>query len=135
MRSRSAGPPKARLDLAAAKAASHLIPDREWRHHDLRYVYDAAIGGKVASIGGRLLDGAARVIIGQFFAALARKAGGGAARAIRAVLAGEAASLVRRRAHEARRHSIMSAPNISMKRSTCSPAKAATHASSPAANR
>jgi 2-furoyl-CoA dehydrogenase large subunit len=33
----------------------------------------------VASIGGRLLDGAARVIIGQFFAALARKAGGGAA--------------------------------------------------------
>jgi 2-furoyl-CoA dehydrogenase large subunit len=42
----------------------------------IRYVYEAAIGGKVASIGGRLLDGAARVIIGQFFAALARKAGG-----------------------------------------------------------
>jgi len=45
----------------------------------IRYVYEAAIGGKVASIGGRLLDGAARVIIGQFFAALARQAGGGAA--------------------------------------------------------
>jgi 2-furoyl-CoA dehydrogenase large subunit len=44
----------------------------------IRYVYQAAIGGKVASIGGRLLDGAARVIIGQFFAALARRAGGGA---------------------------------------------------------
>jgi 2-furoyl-CoA dehydrogenase large subunit len=44
----------------------------------IRYVYAAAIGGKVASIGGRLLDGAARVIIGQFFAALARKAGGDA---------------------------------------------------------
>jgi 2-furoyl-CoA dehydrogenase large subunit len=43
------------------------------------YTYDAAIGGKVASIGGRLLDGAARVIIGQFFTALARHAGGGAA--------------------------------------------------------
>ena len=42
----------------------------------IRYVYEAAIGGKVASIGGRLLDGAAGVIIGQFFAALARKAGG-----------------------------------------------------------
>jgi 2-furoyl-CoA dehydrogenase large subunit len=42
----------------------------------IRYVYEAAIGGKVASIGGRLLDGAARVIIGQFFASLARKAGG-----------------------------------------------------------
>jgi 2-furoyl-CoA dehydrogenase large subunit len=42
----------------------------------IRYVYEAAIGGKVASIGGRLLDGATRVIIGQFFAALAREAGG-----------------------------------------------------------
>jgi 2-furoyl-CoA dehydrogenase large subunit len=42
----------------------------------LHYRYEAEIGGKVASIGGRLLDGAARVIIGQFFAALARKAGG-----------------------------------------------------------
>jgi 2-furoyl-CoA dehydrogenase large subunit len=44
----------------------------------MTYVYEAAIGGKVASIGGRLLDGAARVIIGQFFAALARQAGGSA---------------------------------------------------------
>jgi 2-furoyl-CoA dehydrogenase large subunit len=42
----------------------------------IRYTYEAAIGGKVASIGGRLLDGAARVIIGQFFASLARQAGG-----------------------------------------------------------
>jgi 2-furoyl-CoA dehydrogenase large subunit len=42
----------------------------------VHYAYDAAIGGKVASLGGRLLDGAARVIIGQFFAALARQAGG-----------------------------------------------------------
>jgi 2-furoyl-CoA dehydrogenase large subunit len=44
----------------------------------LDYTYSAAIGGKVASIGGRLLDGAARVIIGQFFAGLARHAGGDA---------------------------------------------------------
>jgi 2-furoyl-CoA dehydrogenase large subunit len=44
----------------------------------IRYANEAAIGGKVASIGGRLLDGAARVIIGQFFAALARQVGGGA---------------------------------------------------------
>ena len=43
----------------------------------MTYDYDAAIGGKVASIGGRLLDGATKVIIGQFFAALARHAGGG----------------------------------------------------------
>ena len=47
----------------------------------VHYEYDAAIGGKVASIGGRLLDGAARVIIGQFFSALARQAGAASARA------------------------------------------------------
>jgi 2-furoyl-CoA dehydrogenase large subunit len=47
----------------------------------VHYEYDAAIGGKVASIGGRLLDGAARVIIGQFFSALARQAGGASAQA------------------------------------------------------
>jgi 2-furoyl-CoA dehydrogenase large subunit len=44
----------------------------------IHYSYEAAIGGKVASVGGRLLDGAARVIIGQFFASLARQAGGAA---------------------------------------------------------
>ncbi len=43
------------------------------------YTYEAQVGGKVAAIGGRLLDGASRVIIGQFFATLARKAGGGSA--------------------------------------------------------
>jgi 2-furoyl-CoA dehydrogenase large subunit len=52
----------------------------------VRYEYDAAIGGKVASIGGRLLDGAARVIIGQFFSALARQAGGASAQDRRSLL-------------------------------------------------
>jgi 2-furoyl-CoA dehydrogenase large subunit len=42
----------------------------------LTYDYDAAIGGKAASVGGRLLDGAAKAVIRQFFAALARQAGG-----------------------------------------------------------
>jgi len=42
----------------------------------IAYTYDAEIGGKVAAVGGRLLDGAARVIIRQFFEALARKVGG-----------------------------------------------------------
>jgi len=44
----------------------------------IAYRYEAAIGGKVASIGGRLLRRAARVIIGQFFRALAAQAGAGA---------------------------------------------------------
>jgi 2-furoyl-CoA dehydrogenase large subunit len=43
----------------------------------IAYRYEAEIGGKVASIGGRLLDGATRVIIGQFFQALAVQADGG----------------------------------------------------------
>ena len=43
----------------------------------ISYSYEAAVGGKVAAVGGRLLDGAARVVIGQFFAALAAHAGGG----------------------------------------------------------
>jgi 2-furoyl-CoA dehydrogenase large subunit len=40
------------------------------------YRYEGVIGGKVASIGGRLLEGAAKVVIGEFFEALAAKAGG-----------------------------------------------------------
>ena len=47
-------------------------PDRT----TVSYRYEAEISGKIASIGGRLLDGAARVVIGQFFAALAEQAGG-----------------------------------------------------------
>jgi 2-furoyl-CoA dehydrogenase large subunit len=43
----------------------------------IAYRYEAEIGGRVASIAGRLLDGAARLVIGQFFAALARHAAGG----------------------------------------------------------
>jgi 2-furoyl-CoA dehydrogenase large subunit len=42
----------------------------------IAYRYEAAIGGKVASIGGRLLDGAARVIIGRFFDSLGAHASG-----------------------------------------------------------
>ena len=38
----------------------------------LAYDYDAEIGGKVAAIGGRLLDGAAKMVIRKFFEALAR---------------------------------------------------------------
>jgi 2-furoyl-CoA dehydrogenase large subunit len=44
------------------------------------YRYTATIGGKVASVGGRLVDGAARFIIARFFDALAARTGGGPAR-------------------------------------------------------
>jgi 2-furoyl-CoA dehydrogenase large subunit len=42
----------------------------------LTYDYQAEIGGKVASVGGRLLDGAARFVIREFFEALSRQLGG-----------------------------------------------------------
>lgn len=63
------------LGFGGGEGRITLVPNEDGST-TIRYVYDAAIGGKVASIGGRLLDGAARVIIGQFFAALAREAGG-----------------------------------------------------------
>jgi 2-furoyl-CoA dehydrogenase large subunit len=34
------------------------------------YDYRIEIGGKVASIGGRMLEGAAKMVVGQFFARL-----------------------------------------------------------------
>jgi len=37
----------------------------------ISYTYEVDISGKVAAVGGRLLDGAARVLIGQFFQRLA----------------------------------------------------------------
>ena len=63
------------LGFGHGEGRINLVPNQNGTT-TLRYVYNAAIGGKVASIGGRLLDGAARMIIGQFFAALARMAGG-----------------------------------------------------------
>jgi len=40
------------------------------------YRYRMQLSGKIAAIGGRMLDGAARVLIGAFFEAVARHAGG-----------------------------------------------------------
>jgi 2-furoyl-CoA dehydrogenase large subunit len=62
------------LGFGSAEGRITLAPDGNGGTR-LHYVYDAAIGGKVASIGGRLLDGATRVIIGRFFSALARQVG------------------------------------------------------------
>lgn len=42
----------------------------------VKYRYEVTVSGKVASVGGRMLDGAARVLIGQFFNALVRQTGG-----------------------------------------------------------
>jgi 2-furoyl-CoA dehydrogenase large subunit len=43
----------------------------------LSYDYSIEISGKVAAVGGRMLEGAARVLVGQFFENLAAQVGGG----------------------------------------------------------
>ena len=43
----------------------------------LSYDYTAEISGKVAAVGGRMLEGAARVLVRQFFEGLATQVGGG----------------------------------------------------------
>ena len=42
----------------------------------LEYAYEAAVTGKVAAVGGRMLQSASRVIIGQIFTRLAQRLSG-----------------------------------------------------------
>lgn len=42
----------------------------------LRYDYSAQVGGKVAMVGSRMLEGAARIIVAQLFESLGRQAAG-----------------------------------------------------------
>ncbi len=42
----------------------------------LKYDYSAQVGGKVAMVGSRMLEGAARIIVAQLFESLGRQAGG-----------------------------------------------------------
>ncbi|MBU1439912.1 MAG: molybdopterin-dependent oxidoreductase, partial [Gammaproteobacteria bacterium] len=44
----------------------------------LHYDYRAQVGGKVAMVGSRMLEGAARIIVAQLFESLGRQAAGGA---------------------------------------------------------
>ncbi|MCW5687875.1 MAG: molybdopterin-dependent oxidoreductase [Pseudolabrys sp.] len=66
--------------LGDARGAGRITLTPNATGTTVAYDYDAAIGGKVASIGGRLLDGAAKVVIRQFFAALVRHTGGAPAK-------------------------------------------------------
>lgn len=63
-----------------------LVPGAEGGT-EILYDYEAELGGRLAAVGGRLLDGAAKIVIGQFFAALGRRASGAPARGWRAWLA------------------------------------------------
>jgi 2-furoyl-CoA dehydrogenase large subunit len=45
----------------------------------LRYDYAAEVSGKVAAVGSRMLEGAAKIVLNQLFEQLGREAGGGGA--------------------------------------------------------
>ncbi|MGH8811331.1 MAG: SRPBCC domain-containing protein, partial [Advenella sp.] len=42
----------------------------------MKYQYEAEVQGKVAAVGGRMLEGAARMVLGQLFEQLGRQASG-----------------------------------------------------------
>ena len=50
----------------------------------LHYEYEVAVGGKVAAVGARMLEGAARVVLNQLFERLGRRASGRAGTAAEA---------------------------------------------------
>lgn len=56
----------------------------------LRYTAQASVGGKLGQIGGRMMDAAAKQMADQFFAALNREIGAGAAPSLLPVVAGAA---------------------------------------------
>jgi len=67
-------------DLSGALGASHgsgtVTLEAAEGGTQVRYDYTVHLTGKVAAVGGRMLDGAARLLIGQFFKALVKQAGG-----------------------------------------------------------
>ncbi len=62
--------------LGSGRGSGRITLAGEGGGTTISYTYDAEIGGKVAAVGGRLLDGAVRLVIRQFFEALARSIGG-----------------------------------------------------------
>ncbi|AHL75702.1 carbon monoxide dehydrogenase [Stutzerimonas stutzeri] len=56
---------------SATGSAKVTFVELENGHTRLDYAYDAAVSGKVAAVGGRMLQSASKVIIGQIFTRLA----------------------------------------------------------------
>ncbi|MFO1055369.1 MAG: carbon monoxide dehydrogenase subunit G [Dongiaceae bacterium] len=65
--------------FAKGGADVRLLPDESGQGTLLRYEVHAAVGGKLAQIGSRLIDGTARKMAEEFFAAFARAVTAGAA--------------------------------------------------------
>lgn len=62
--------------LGSSGGSGRVRLSREQDGTRIAYDYTVEIGGKVAAVGGRMLEGAANIVIGQFFARLAAQVGG-----------------------------------------------------------
>ena len=71
---RLAGSGQSSLGTAAGDGTVRLAPSGAGTL--LTYNYQAQVGGKVAAVGSRMLEGAARIIVAQLFEALGRQASG-----------------------------------------------------------
>ncbi len=82
------------LGGASGSGVLRLSPSEAGTRID--YDYAVAVGGKVAAVGGRLLEGATQVIIRQFFERLGRQLAGPAGAAPPSPACGAGCSAVRR---------------------------------------
>ncbi|MBT5898028.1 MAG: molybdopterin-dependent oxidoreductase, partial [Rhodospirillaceae bacterium] len=62
--------------LGSSQGSGHVTLSEEGNGTRIRYDYSIEISGKVAAIGGRMLEGAAKMVVGQFFSRLAAQVGG-----------------------------------------------------------
>jgi 2-furoyl-CoA dehydrogenase large subunit len=67
--------------LGSAEGAGRIRLDPTGTGTLLTYDYSAAVSGKVAAVGGRMLEGAAKIVLRQLFEQLGRQAGGAGAAA------------------------------------------------------
>lgn len=56
--------------LGASSGTGQVTLKPEGENTRVNYIYSVEVSGKVAAVGGRMLDGAARVLIAQFFKSL-----------------------------------------------------------------
>lgn len=65
---------------SAAAIAKVTLTEIEGNRTRLEYDYEATVGGKIASVGGRMLQSASKMIIGQVFSRFSHRMGGGSSR-------------------------------------------------------